>query len=206
MDDMLRRRQVKSNDKVIVREISRNELAAFETHLLALDSEDRRLRFGIPVSDAAVRAYVGRIDLDRAAVLGIVDDELRLVGAAHLARSNRLEAELGISVLPGHRGQGLGGALLGRAHTHARNWDVRALFMHCLAENGPVMHLARKQGMKVIAKDGEADAWLKLPRADAASRFGEVFAQRAALLDYAMKSQLAVAMRIAAAFSQKKAA
>ena len=153
-----------------------------------------------------VRAYVGRIDFERSAVLGIVDDELRLVGAAHLARSNRNEAELGLSVLPGHRGRGLGGALLARAHTHARNWDVRALFMHCLAENGPIMHLARKQGMKIVAKAGEADAWLKLPAADAASRFGEVFMQRAALFDYAMKAQLAGAARIAAAFSQKKAA
>jgi GNAT superfamily N-acetyltransferase len=197
---------VKPNGKVMVREISRAELAALESHFLALGGEDRRLRFGIPVGDSAVRAYVARIDFERSAVLGIVDDELRLVGAAHLARSNRNEAELGLSVLQGHRGRGLGGALLARAHTHARNWDVRALFMHCLAENGPVMHLARKQGMKIVAKNGEADAWLKLPLADAASRFGEVFAQRAALFDYAMKAHLAGAARIAAAFSQKKAA
>jgi GNAT superfamily N-acetyltransferase len=197
---------VSSSHKVIVREISRAELAALESHLLALGSEDRRLRFGISVSDASVRAYVARIDFERSAVLGIVDDELRLVGAAHLARSSRNEAELGLSVLPGHRGLGLGAALLARAHTHARNWDVRALFMHCLAENGPIMHLARKQGMKIVAKEGQADAWLKLPPADAASRFGEVFAQRAALFDYAMKAQLSGAMRIAAAFSRKKKA
>ena len=194
------------NGQVMVREISRAELGELEAHLLALDSDDRRLRFGVPVGDAAVRAYVARVDFDRAAVLGIVDDELRLVGAAHLARSNRNEAELGISVLPGHRGRGLGGALLARAHTHARNWDVRALFMHCLAENGPIMHLARKQGMKIVAKAGEADAWLKLPPADAASRFGEVFAQRVAVFDHAMKTRLAGAARIAAAWSQKKAA
>jgi GNAT superfamily N-acetyltransferase len=197
---------VRSNDPVVVREISRAELPALEAHFLALGAEDRRLRFGIPLSDAALRSYVARIDFERSAVLGIVDDELRLAGAAHLARYNRNEAELGLSVLPGHRGRGLGGALLARAHTHARNWDVRALFMHCLAENGPIMHLARKQGMKIVAKAGEADAWLQLPPADAASRFGEVFAQRAAQFDYVMKTQLAGAVRIAAALSQKKAA
>ena len=190
----------------MVREISRAELAALESHLLALDAEDRRLRFGVPVGDAAVRAYVARIDFERSAVLGIVDDELRLVGAAHLARGNRNEAELGLSVLQGHRGLGFGGALLARAHTHARNWDVRTLFMHCLTENGPIMHLARKQGMEIVAKAGEADAWLKLPPADASSRFGAVFAQRAALFDHAMKTQLAGAMRIAAALSREKAA
>ena len=49
------------------------------------------------------------------------------------------------------------------------------------------MHLARKQGMEVIPEAGEADAWLRLAPADASSHFGEVFAQRVALFDYALK-------------------
>ena len=89
--------------------------------------------------------------------------------------------------LPAHRGRGIGGALLARAHLRARNWGVRALFMHCLTENGAMMHLARKQEMDIVAEAGEADAWLRLPPADASSHFGEVFAQRVALFDYALK-------------------
>lgn len=169
-----------------IRELSRLDRAALEPHFLALDREDRRLRFGTPINDAAVRAYLQRIDFERDAAFGVFDDALHLIGAAHVARSDG-HAELGVSVLPGHRGRGIGGALLARAHLRARNWGVRALFMHCLTENGAMMHLARKQDMDIVVEAGEADAWLKLAPADASSHFGEVFAQRVALFDYALK-------------------
>ena len=77
--------------------------------------------------------------------------------------------------------------LIKRAVVHLRNSGVRSVYMHCLAENGAMMHLARKQGMEIVAEAGEADAWLKLLPADASSHFGEVFAQRVALFDYALK-------------------
>ena len=170
----------------LVRELSRLERPALERHFLALESTDRRLRFGAALSDAAVRQYVARIDFERDAAFAVFDDELDVLGAAHLARGDH-EAELGVSVLPGHRGRGIGAALLARAHQRARNWGVRALFMHCLAENGAIMHLARKQGMDLVAAAGEADARLRLAPADAASHFGEAFAQRVALFDYALK-------------------
>ena len=59
--------------------------------------------------------------------------------------------------------------------------------MHCLTENAAMMHLARKQDMRDRVESGEADAWLRLSPADASSHFGEVFAQRVALFDYALK-------------------
>lgn len=171
---------------VLVRELSRLERDALERHFVSLDAEDRRLRFGVPLADSAVRDYIARIDFERDAAFGVSDDQLALIGAGHLARAEG-HAELGISVLPGHRGRGIGAALLARAHTHARNWGVRSLFMHCLGENAAMMHLARKQQMALALEAGEADAWLRLPPADAASYFGEVFAQRAALFDHALK-------------------
>jgi GNAT superfamily N-acetyltransferase len=171
---------------VLVRELSRLERDALEGHFVSLDAEDRRLRFGVPLADSAVRDYVARIDFERGAVFGVSDDALALIGAGHLARADA-HAELGISVLPGHRGRGIGAALLARAHMHARNWGVRSLFMHCLGENAAMMHLARKQQMALALEAGEADAWLRLPPADAASYFGEVFAQRVALFDHALK-------------------
>jgi hypothetical protein len=60
-----------------------------------------------------------------------------------------------------------------------------------------MMHLARKQRMEIVADAGEADAWLKLPPADASSYMSAVFDQRAALYDYVLKSQLAGARRVA---------
>jgi GNAT superfamily N-acetyltransferase len=175
-----------SGMQIPVRELSRLERPALERHFLALGAEDRRLRFGASLNDFALRAYVARIDFGSDAAFGVFDDHLRLVGAAHLARSDG-HAELGVSVLEGHRGRGVGGALLARAHMHARNWGVRRLFMHCLTENSAMMHLARKQGMAMVASSGETDAWLGLPPADAASFLGAVFEQRVALFDYALK-------------------
>jgi len=179
-----------------IREVSKVEQPALERHFLALGSEDRRLRFGTGMNDFAVRSYVKRIDFDNDAVFGVLDDELHLIGAAHLGRGEG-HAELGVSVLPGHRRRGIGGALLGRAHMHARNWGVHALFMHCLTENAAMMHLARKQGMDIVTQAGEAAAWLRLPPADASSHMGAVFQQRVALFDAALKRQLASARRIA---------
>jgi len=171
---------------VIVRELSRLERPLVAAHLLVLGTEDRRLRFGVPLNDTAVRAYAARIDFDADAAFGVFGDDLGLVGVAHVARGDR-HAELGVSVLPGHRSRGIGAALLARAHVRARNWGLRALFMHCLKENAAMMHLARKQGMEIRTEAGEADAWLALAPADPASYMGEAFDQRVALFDYALK-------------------
>ena len=183
-----------------IRELSRAERPALRSHFLTLGSQDRRLRFGTPLSSHAVHEYIERIDFAHDAVFAVADDELKLLGVAHLARGAG-HAELGVSVLESHRGRGIGGALLERAHLHARNWGVHALFMHCLTENDAMMRLARRQNMDIVAEAGEADAWLKLPPADAASHFGAVFAQRVALFDYALKSQLAATRRLAHALT-----
>jgi GNAT superfamily N-acetyltransferase len=191
-------------NNIHVRELSRLDRTAMERHFLALEAEDRRLRFGLAIGDAAVRDYVARIDFGRDAAFGVFDDELHLLAVGHLARGAR-HVELGISVLAAQRGKGIGGALLARAHMHARNWGERALFMHCLAENGAMMHLARREGMTIGMGGGEADAWLELPPADAFTHFGEVFAQRVALFDYALKAQRSSARRLAAALTPEPA-
>ena len=183
-----------------IRELWPSERPALHEHLLALATEDRRLRFGVPLRDSAVRDYVARIDFGQDAIFGVLDDELRLLGVAHVARSSAF-AELGVSVLEGFRHRGIGGALLARAHLRARNWGMVSLFMHCLTENAAMMRLARRQAMDIVTEAGEADAWLRLAPADAASHFGEVFAQRVALFDHALKSQVANARRLAAALT-----
>jgi len=183
--------------QINTRELTRLERPKLAAHFLALNAEDRRLRFGLPISDASVADYVERIDFGRDVVFGVFDDELNLAGAAHLARAED-HAELGVSVLPAHRGRGIGAALLERAHTHARNWGIGMLFMHCLSENAAMMHLARKQGMQIAAASGEADAHLELAPASAASFAKALLAERVGLFDYALKSQFDAARRLLA--------
>ena len=175
--------------QIVTLELSRPERVRLERHLLALDGEDRRLRFGIQLSDEAIGRYVARIDFERDAVFGVFDEDLQLIAAAHLARGDG-HAELGVSVLREWRGRGAGAALLARSHTHARNWGIRVLFMHCLSENGAMMHLARKQGMLIVTEQGESDARLELPPADASSYVLALLAERLGLFDFTLKRQL----------------
>jgi GNAT superfamily N-acetyltransferase len=178
-------------------EASRPELLR---HFLGLGPEDLRLRFGSALAPAGIEDYVNSIDFERDAAFGVHDEDLALAGVAHVAFTADM-AELGVSVLPGHRGRGVGGALLARASEHARNRFVDRLYMHCLAENAAMMRLARRLEMTICVDAGEADAFLKLPPADPASVTGEFVQQRLALFDYALKAQAASLRQIAGALA-----
>lgn len=132
-----------------------------ERHFLALDGEDRRLRFGSTISDDGLRAYVARLDFERDGLFAVQDEDLSLLAVVHVATTGA-SAELGLSVLPGSRGKGLGNALFTRAVTFLRNRGVLEVFVHCLSENGAMMHLARKNGMRIVYSGAESDARLEL--------------------------------------------
>jgi RimJ/RimL family protein N-acetyltransferase len=159
-------------------------------HLLDLPAEDRRLRFGNQLRDDAVRSYVEGISLSRDRAFGIQNDELELIGVAHLALDPvQQAAELGLSVHPSARGRGYGFALLQRSVLHAANLGYRALFMYCLAENDIMIHLARKAGLTVVTEAGETDARLKLDPLAHGGAFKEAVADQFALVDSLLKQQ-----------------
>lgn len=159
-------------------------------HLQLLSPQDRRLRFGAPMSDAAIEKYVDGIDFARDKVFGIFEHDLSLSGVAHLALDAATDsAELGLSVVPEHRGRGYGFALLTRAQLHARNLTYKRLYMHCLAENHVMVHLARKAGMTVVTGYGEADAHLALDDGRLSDYTREAIHDQVALVDYLFKQQ-----------------
>jgi len=178
---------------------------ALALHLLALNAEDRRLRFGSVSSDAGIRKYVAGIDFDRDAAFGYFTDELSLGAAAHVAVADGV-AELGVSVLEPYRRQGIGSALFERSAGFARNHFIRTLFMHCLTENAAMMHIARKSGMKIVAGGGEADAHLELPPLDAATLTAEFLQENVALFDYNLKAQVLAARRLHGALTGRNPA
>ncbi|HUP98566.1 MAG TPA: GNAT family N-acetyltransferase [Usitatibacter sp.] len=146
--------------------------AALTTHFLSLGREDRRLRFGAPIADEALREYVARLHFDRDGLFAVQDEALAIVAVVHVATTGK-SAELGLSVLPHARAQGLGNALYRRAVTFLRNRGGEEIFVHCLAENGAMMHLARKNGMRIVHSAGESDARLALEPATADSFINE---------------------------------
>ena len=148
---------------------------ALTQHFLALDVEDRRLRFGAALNDDSIRALEERIDFERDELFAVTDDELRLLGVVHVAFYEAGRAELGLSVLPCARAQGIGNALFARAVMHLRNRRVREVFVHCLSENSAMMHLARKHGMRLVNEGSETDAWLELSDPTAETFLAEWF-------------------------------
>ena len=179
----------------LVRELDDTHRAAALSHFLALEAEDRHLRFGSPTSDAIIERYVANLNFNRDALFGVFNDVLDLVGIAHLAyvpsaNDGTRSAEFGVSVLHDDRHRGLGAALLARAAVHARNTHIDTLFVHCLAKNKAMMHLAHKLGMRVEFAYGDADAYLILPPANAQSILHEASQEHMADLDYALKANL----------------
>lgn len=175
---------------LVVHELGRAQQAAITDHFLALDKEDRRLRFGLALSDETLRSYVADIRYGSDSLFGVYADDLTLLAVVHLA-SRADPAELGLSVLPAARGQGLGTLLFARAVMRARNLGLHKLFMHCLAQNDAILHIARKAGMKVTTENGEANAWLELPPASLGSLGRDARDNQAAWLDWMMKASLA---------------
>jgi RimJ/RimL family protein N-acetyltransferase len=183
------------NKRMLTTTVMVQKLAAFQRakiarHLQRLSPEDRRLRFGTYMSDAAIEHYVKHIDFGRDKVFGIFDSNLALSGVAHLAleETNNM-AELGLSVDPGHRGKGYGFALLNRGKLHAQNLGYKKLYMHCLSENQIMIHLARKAGMQIVAEQGEADAHIELSAASYGDLTRELMGDQVALIDYLFKQQ-----------------
>ena len=177
---------------VPVRELHAGHRDEILRHLLLLNEEDRRLRFGTQTPDEVIQHYVEGLDFNRDAIFGSFDSQLNLIGMAHLAylpktKGQPQAAEFGVSVLPNGRGQGIGTALLARASVHSRNTRIETLFVHCLANNKAMMHLAQKAGMRVEYAYGDADAFLKLPPANPGTIVEEAANEQWADFDYALK-------------------
>jgi GNAT superfamily N-acetyltransferase len=131
-------------------------------HCLALGPEDRRLRFGVQVSDEFVDDYVAGIDFERDVVFGVCSGGGRWLGVGHLVPGDG-DAELGLSVLSEARGKGLGAAIFRFAVAHAARRGVRRLFMHFLTRNRAILAIAQAARMQIRSEAGESDAHLIVP-------------------------------------------
>jgi GNAT superfamily N-acetyltransferase len=189
---------------VLVRELSSADRERLMTHFLALDEDDRLLRFGQIVPDRVIENYVTNIDFSRDTVFGVFDETLNVVGVGHLAylpaEGDKRTAEFGVSVLESARGRGVGSRLFERAAIRSRNTHVSMLYMHCLSRNSTMMHIAKKSGMKIEYAYGEADAYLSLTPADQSSILTEMLQEQAAVFDYAIKRQARRASQMFQAF------
>ena len=106
-----------ANGGLEVRRLSGRDLGAIERHLLGLDMVSRNRRFSSGFGDAAVMAYVQRLDLSADILFGAIEENSgRIVGLAeaHPFGGPRT-VEIGTSVLATHRRRGLATRLVARA-------------------------------------------------------------------------------------------
>ncbi|UCE31991.1 MAG: GNAT family N-acetyltransferase [Burkholderiales bacterium] len=174
-----------------VHRLGESDRTAFYEHLRTLSAEDRRLRFGQAINDWALEAYIDDIDFAADAVFAVLDDDLSIAGAAHLALRRDI-AELGISVAADRRGRGVASALFDRVVVFAQNRGRTTFFMHCLIENRQMLRIAQRAGMRVASDATEADACLSLPAPTPLSLIDEAIADQYSLYDYGAKQLLQV--------------
>ena len=178
---------------VPVRALSARHRKRIAQHLLALDPQDRYLRFGYAAQDGHIQGYVDNLNFARDEIYGIYNRALTLIAVAHLALSDdplRLNcAEFGVSVNHAARGKGYGTLLFERAMTHARNQGIDTMFIHALSENGAMLKIATNAGARVERHGGESEAYLALPPATLDSRFTEAVDDHVGEVDFQLKWQ-----------------
>jgi RimJ/RimL family protein N-acetyltransferase len=193
---------------VLVKCLAERDRRRVLRHFMALDRDDRLLRFGSVLPDPQLEAYVAKIDFAKDIVLGVYNRMFQLVGVGHLAFTSREAhpdsihytdkekvAEFGVSVSKSARGRGIGTRLFERAAIHCRNSDVDTLYMQCLSSNRTMMHIAKKAGMEIRREYGEADAHLHLPPPSPGSVLAEALEEQIAKIDYTVKANARAAAK-----------
>ena len=192
----------------LIRYLSATEIPLLRDHLLRLDPEDRRMRFGgASLKPAAVDAYCRSILPAQSLIIGHFDSgQLRAVAQiAFLAEPVRSwivppwsaqegSAEVAISVERDWQNTGVGTRLFSRAVIVARNRNIARLIMLCLPENEKMKRLAVKCGVRLRFHDGEVLGEADLDRPDiltiAAEGFGTALGVADGVLDELTAAEL----------------
>ena len=130
----------------VIRKLWIERAGPYRDHLLRLDKESRRNRFGGAVSDEFILRYI-ELSLGLDAVIHgfFVDGVLRGVAELRpLGNAFAEEAEAAFSIEKPWQSHGVGSALLERTLLAARNRGIKLLHMACLANNERMVDLARK--------------------------------------------------------------
>ena len=180
---------------VPIRSLTARHRPRILAHLLALDTNDRYLRFGYAAADDQIRRYVERIAFERDEIFGVFNRRLELVALAHLAYEPSVdteperasEAEFGVSVAVRGRGRGYGARLFDHAVLRARNRGVDTIVIHALSENVAMLRIVRNAGAVIERTGVDSEAHLRLPPENFASVKAGQLEQQLGELDYQFK-------------------
>lgn len=175
--------------------LTESEQQQVTDHFLQLDPQDRRLRFGLVVSDQFIVQYVNMALADAHSEMFVIFDHDCVAAAGHVAVTNA-EGELGVSVLPRYRGTGMASALFDRAVSYLRMHHATTVYMHCLRENRVMQHIAQKNHMQVLTEQDESDARLSIAAPTPLTVYHETRATRMAVADMLVRHHAKVFMKL----------
>jgi len=126
-------------------------------HYAELDAEARGYRFGITISDIALKHFVNRINIEDITHFGIFDNG-KLIAVCQLSKTGDATPdtyELGISVHQEYRRHGLGNKLWEATVKYATEQNVREIQLQHATHNRPMSIFCRNKGMSITNVYGE---------------------------------------------------
>ncbi|MEJ2119087.1 MAG: GNAT family N-acetyltransferase, partial [Alphaproteobacteria bacterium] len=152
------------------------EIEKFRDHMLRLDADNRRMRFGMRVDDYFIKNYTSHPSVFEGVIYGFfignemrAAAELRLIGAGWSG-----EAEAAFSVEREWQDIGIGTELLGRLIMTARNRGINRLYMNCLSSNRKMQCVAKKYEAELLFDHGDVVGKLQPSMPTPQSLFNEV--------------------------------
>ena len=181
----------KANPQVNFRKLWIADTAALKAHLLRLDAESRRMRFGTPVSDFFIKQYAENVLGSHSVAHGyFVDGVLR--GVAELRGFRGVaggEAEAAFSVEKEFQNRGIGTELFGRTVLVARTRGISKLFVNFLSQNQRMQAIAKKfDAVLTFDSDGVLGK-IDAPRANALTYWKEAMTDGEDIANSLLQSQ-----------------
>lgn len=143
-----------------IRKLWRRDLPEITKHLLRLDSEVRRLRFGTATNDSFIHTYADSLLGGESVVFGAFPGgHLRAIGELRgLRQFWPSNAEIALSVEPDWQGRGIGSMLFSRLVMAAQNRGVKSLHVLFLHENERMRRIASRHKLSFEVCGREVDA------------------------------------------------
>jgi len=122
--------------------------------------------FGITISDTYVNHVMdGIVSNSEEHYFLIASQGATWVGVVHMARISETEMEFGIMVADEYRNQGVADRLMSEAINWIRNRGFDTLYLHCVARNRAMKHLAHKHGLVMHEDHGDTESRTHIPPA-----------------------------------------
>jgi RimJ/RimL family protein N-acetyltransferase len=156
---------IQERDSYTIRKLWPLDFPAFRRHLLRLDPETRRARFGTPVSDGFISDYADTTQRLGTVIYGAFQGA-EVIASAELRPLKPIGgevAEAAFAVEAEHQHNGLGSLLMERIITAAQNRGIGELYMICMRDNDRMQKLAGKFGARLKILEGEVSGEIRPP-------------------------------------------